>query len=127
MWRQGRRTRWCAERRRSPRCRMPRTPMPLPSLACLESDVSRCPPWSVAAWSRPLWMCALIDHVERRPVGIARRSRRYFAVPVVHETLRRSDAFEHGVGGSHYMAADGECPLAAVRVGDLDHEQPGAD
>src|SRR2546427_7610551 len=36
------------------------------------------------------------------------------------ETLRRSDAFEHGVRGSHYMAADGECPLAAVRVGDLD-------
>src|SRR2546422_579801 len=73
------------------------------------------------------WMCALIDHVERRPVGVSRRSRWCFAVPVVHETLRRSDAFEHGVRGSHYMAADGECPLAAVRVGDLDHEQPGAD
>src|SRR5438034_7549667 len=73
------------------------------------------------------WMCALIDHVERRPVGISRRSRRCFAVPVVDETFRCSDAFEHAVGGCHYMAADGERPLAAVRVGDLDHEQPGAD
>src|SRR2546425_5597197 len=79
-----------------------------------------------AAHAAP-WMCALIDHVERRPVGISWRRRRCFAVPVVDETFRCSDAFEHGVRGSHYVAADGERPLAAVRVGDLDHEQPGAD
>src|SRR6266849_1033880 len=87
------------------------------------------PPWRWlgAAGSRPLVDACLIDHVERRPVGVSRRSRWCFAVPVVHETLRRSDAFEHGVGGSHYMAADDEGPLAAVRIGDLDHEQPGAD
>src|SRR6266571_1469171 len=86
------------------------------------------PPWrSRGRLAPPPWMCVLIDHVERRPVGISRRRRRCFAVPVVDETFRCSDAFEHGVGGSHDMAADGECPLAAVRVGDLDHEQPGAD
>src|SRR2546425_7590905 len=84
------------------------------------------PPSPGAAHAAP-WMCTLIDHVEHRPVGIARRRRRCFAVPVVDETFRCSDAFEHGVGGCHYMAADGECPLAAVRVGDLDHEQPRAD
>src|SRR5256885_8622753 len=37
------------------------------------------------------WMCALIDHVERRPVGVSRRSRWCFAVPVVHETLRSEE------------------------------------
>src|SRR2546428_719306 len=72
-------------------------------------------------------MRALIDYVEVGPVGVPRRSRRRLAVPVVDEALRRSDAFEHGVRGSRQMAADDECPLAAVRVGDPDHEQPGPD
>src|SRR5438876_3006565 len=108
---------------------MPRARAPLPLVRRGAESVAWFLPG--VGWGRreaaPLWMRALIDHVERRPVGISRRSRWCFAVPVVHETLRRSDAFEHGVGGSHYMAADGEGPLAAVRVGDLDHEQPGAD
>src|SRR5712692_424173 len=110
----------------SPRCRMPRTPVPLLSLGCLESDGSRLPPRGRRR-AAPLWMRALIDHVERRPVGVSRRSRRCFAIPVIHEALRCSDAFEHGIRGSVDMTADDECPLAAVRVGDAHYEQSRTD
>src|SRR6266702_8040689 len=68
-------------------------------------------------------MRALIDHVERGAVGVSRRSRRCFAVPVVDEALRGSDAFENGVRRSDDMAADDECSLAAVRVGDANYIQ----
>src|SRR5207253_5758093 len=66
--------------------------------------------------------------MERSPVCID-STRRFAAVSVGDESLRRRDPFEHGVRRWHWssaMATDCEHPFLAVRVTDPQDKEAGA-
>src|SRR5437867_3219396 len=69
-----------------------------------------------------------MENMKRSPVRID-AGRRFTAVNITDEALRRRDPFEHGVWRWHWssaMATDGEHSFLAVRVKDPQDKKAGA-